>query len=320
MNNHKFTPLTESALLVALTVVMALIALYVPVISIIAAVIWALPLVITVVRHGLKRGVMALLAVALILSMLSEPLIAIRMTLFFGIPGLMLGYGFEKMWPSAKILTAALIVSLLSKIAAMAVFFLATGINFLDMSIDMLRDSFDMSFQLYEELNVPEDQLNQAKSDVDGSLDMLTLFMPLMVFFMAVVDTLINYLVAGRVIKRLGITVPTLPPFTEWRLPSAFLYLFGFSLVGLYWGSTREIDVLYTASLNAYMLSMFAGLLQGFALVFFAAQRFGVSTLWLVIITVVIIASGILTEVVSFTGLFDMFFDYRRRFGGGLLR
>ena len=60
--------------------------------------------------------------------------------------------------------------------------------------------------------------------------------------------------------------------------------------------------------------------LQGFSLLFFAAQRFNVGRVLLIVITIVIVMSGILTQVLAFVGLFDMYFDYRRRFGGSYYR
>ncbi len=51
MNQHRITPLTESGLLAALTVVLALAAVYLPVVGIVAALIWGLPLFVLVVRQ-----------------------------------------------------------------------------------------------------------------------------------------------------------------------------------------------------------------------------------------------------------------------------
>ena len=314
---HGLTPLTESALLAALTVVMAMIAVYIPVIGMLASLVWALPIVVLTVRHGLRQGIMALLVSGLIMAMLIEPLLSLRMVLSFGLPGIVLGVCFQREYGGAKTLGITMASSVAAKIMSLMIVLAVTGLNPLSMSVDALKESFDMTFSIYSGLGADEAALNATKEDMDESVKMFSLLMPLVIVLMGAVDTTVNYVVAGRVMKRLGHFAPTLPPFIEWRLPIFFLYLSAFSLIGLYWGTTREIASLYQASLNCYMLTVFAGLLQGFSLVYYVADRFNLGTFWLVLITLVILLSGILTQVLSFTGLFDMFFDYRRRFGGG---
>ena len=73
MNQHRITPLTESGLLAAITVVLALAAVYLPVVGMIAALIWALPIVILVVRHGWRWGIMAVFVAGIIMALVIEP-------------------------------------------------------------------------------------------------------------------------------------------------------------------------------------------------------------------------------------------------------
>ena len=61
MTSHRITPLTESGLLSALTVILALAAVYLPVVGVVASLVWAIPIIVLVVRHGLRWGVMAVL-------------------------------------------------------------------------------------------------------------------------------------------------------------------------------------------------------------------------------------------------------------------
>ena len=50
MNQHRITPMTESGLLAALTVMLALAAVYLPVLGMAATLIWPLPVLVLVVR------------------------------------------------------------------------------------------------------------------------------------------------------------------------------------------------------------------------------------------------------------------------------
>ncbi len=93
MNQHRITPMTESGLLAALTVVLALAAVYLPVIGMAAALIWPLPVLVLVVRHGVRWGLMAVVVSGVIMALLIEPMTALRLVLAFAPTGLMLGLG-----------------------------------------------------------------------------------------------------------------------------------------------------------------------------------------------------------------------------------
>ena len=209
----------------------------------------------------------------------------------------------------------ALAASLGGKLLVFALLFAVTAVNPLGMEMDTVRESFDAAFRMYEEMGIDASQLQQSRAEIDAGLSMLALLMPLVVLMMGLLDTLVAYLLGTRILRRLGHDVPQLPPFEAWRLPSAFLYLFGFALVGLYWGGTRDIPQLYQAAMNANMLALFAGLIQGLSLSHCIMRHFHLPISARVLIYAMILLSGILTQIIALTGLIDMIFDYRRRFG-----
>lgn len=316
MENQRITPLTESGLLTAITVIMALMAVYLPVMGIVAALFWAVPLILLVVRHGFRLGLMAVLAAGIIMALLIEPLLSLRMTISFAPTGLALGYGFRRGWSGVRVFSVALIASILAKVAALALIFAVTAVNPLAMQVDGMKESFEASFQLYETLGMEQSVIDEAKGQVSEGIAMIQILMPLIVAITGLLDTVVNYIVAGRIMSRLGISVSQFPPFREWRLPQVFLYLMGFALVGMYWGGSREIQLLYEISLNANILALLAGLVQGLSLVTYVAHRYRISMFLRILVFFLILVNGMLLQIIAFTGLFDMAFDYRRRFGG----
>ena len=83
--------MTEGGLLVALSVILGLLAIYLPLAGIIAALIWSVPFTVLVYRHGLRRGIMGLFVAMLLLTLLLGPLVAIRFAVSLGPTGLALG-------------------------------------------------------------------------------------------------------------------------------------------------------------------------------------------------------------------------------------
>ena len=136
---QKLTPLTESGLLAALSVVLAFAAVYLPVIGIVATLIWPLPVLVLVVRHGLRWGVMGVLTAGVLMALVLEPMLAVRMVLSFGFTGLALGWGFRKDWSGAKIFGIGLLFSVIGKLGTIGLLFFVTGIDPLDAQLDALN-------------------------------------------------------------------------------------------------------------------------------------------------------------------------------------
>mgnify|MGYP003586618086 CR=1 FL=1 len=312
---NKINSMTESGILAAITVVMALIAVYVPMLGIVAVLLWPLPMIVLIVRHGLRWGIMSVLVAAILTAVLVEPLISLRLALAFAPGGIALGIGYRRGWPGVRIFTVGVIVSLAAKMAALGLVFLITNIHPFTMQFDALNDSFQKSVEIYQSFNMTEEQIEQAKETFSQNMQLVKLLLPMVVVLMGLMDTALNFVIGGKVLHRLGHDVPVFPKFTEWRLPKAFLYLFGFSLVGMYWGTTRELALLYQVSLNGNMIATFAGIIQGVALYQNMTERYHWSKILSTVVLVFIVLNGVLLQLLAFTGLFDMVFDYRRRFG-----
>lgn len=315
MTSHRITPLTESGLLSALTVILALAAVYLPVVGVVASLVWAIPIIVLVVRHGLRWGVMAVLVSGVIMALLIEPMISLRMVLSFGPTGLMLGYAFRHGWSGAQAFGTTLVASVAGKLLTFGLLFLLTSVNPLNMQMDVMQQSFDQTFAVYEQMGLDKAAIDASRAQVQEALTYLNLLLPFIVGVMGLLDAAVAYIIGSRVLRRLGESVPQLPPFAEWRLPQFFLYLLGFALVGIYWGGSREIQPLYQAAFNLNMVAMGAGVIQGLSLMSYAMDRFRVGKVMRVCLYAFVLLGGVLVQILAFTGLFDMLFDYRRRFG-----
>ena len=314
MNQHRITPLTESGLLTALSVVLALMAVYLPFIGFLLVLFWPLPLVVLVVRHGMRWGILASLAAGILVGLLVEPLLSLRLVVAFAPAGLLLGWAFVKDWSGVRTFMLTLLAAITGQAAAVGLLLWVTDVNPLAMQVDILQSSFDSSLQLYESMGMSGADLAKAREDIEQGMKMLNYLFPLVFILMGLFYAVVSYMAGGRILRRLGHNVPQFPPFREWRLPQAFLYMFGFALVGLYWGGTREISWLYQLSLNANVLAIMAGLLQGIVLVHCLLSHYKVSLPLRIVLYVFLIMNPFLAQVTAMTGLIDMLFDYRRRF------
>ena len=314
MNQYKMSPVTESGLLTTLNVVLVLAAVYLPFIGILLMLVWPLPLIVLVVRHGLRRGMMAAVITGLFAAVFTGPMMALRLVLDFVPIGLLLGWAFVRNWSGVRALAFAIFVALVGQAASIGAFLLVTEINPLTLQANFIQLAGDSYLQLYEGLGVSEEALTQTREEIEQVVKTVTYLIPFVFILIGVLYGGIAYLSGRKLLKRLGYVVADFPPVHEWRLSLAFLYLFGFALVGLYWGGTRQIMWLYQLSLNANALAIFAGLFQGLVLVHCVFRHFRVSTALRLVFYVFILMNPFLAQVVAMTGLIDMIFDYRQRF------
>jgi uncharacterized protein YybS (DUF2232 family) len=295
-------------------VVLALMAVYLPFIGFFLVLFWPLPLIVLVVRHGLRWGIMAAAAAGVLMGLLVEPLLSLRLVIAFAPAGLLLGWAFARGLSGVRTFMLTLLAAIAGQAAAVGLLLWVTDVNPLTMQVDILQSSFDSSLQLYEGLGMSEEALARTRADIEEGMKMLNYLFPLVFILMGLFYAVVSYMAGGRILRRLGHNVPQFPPFREWRLPQAFLYMFGFALVGLYWGGTREISWLYQLSLNANVLAIMAGLLQGIVLVHCLLSHYKVSLPLRIVLYVFLIMNPFLAQVTAMTGLIDMLFDYRRRF------
>ena len=314
MNQHRMTPLTESGLLTALSVVLALMAVYLPFIGILLVLFWPLPLVVLTVRQGLRWGIMATLVTGILMGLFMEPMLALRLVITYGLAGLVLGWAFAQGFSGVKTFLLTILAAILGQVVSVGLLLLVMDVNPLTMQVEMLQSSFDTSLQLYEGMGMSEEALAKTRAEIEQGLQMLTYLFPLVFIIIGLLYGGVAYVTGGKILKRLGHNVPQFPPVHEWRLPQAFLYLFGFALVGLYWGGTRQIMWLYQISLNANALAIIAGLVQGLVLLHCLFRHFRVSLFLRIVFYVFILMNPFLAQVVAMTGLIDMIFDYRQRF------
>ncbi|MBR1395990.1 MAG: YybS family protein [Selenomonadaceae bacterium] len=314
MKNSNITPTVEVGLIVAIAVILGLISTYLPLIGTIVDFFWSLPFVIIVIRQGLNKATYALIAALILLSMFIGPVFAIRLVLSFGLSGLALGFAIQKNFDAVRIFMMTLMVSFTAQVISVLLLLFVMDINVMDMQISMVEESFEETFALYQSMGMDQAQIDEAKAQVEPAIQLLSMLMPTLLLLMALINTLACFYTAKWILPKINLSIPDFPPFAEWRFPVAFLYLMVLALLGLYWGGTRNLSILYTVSINANILALFVGFIQGLSLLSFAANRLNVSKVIRRLVFVLLILNFMLFQVVSFTGLFDMFFDYRRRF------
>jgi uncharacterized protein YybS (DUF2232 family) len=303
--------LANTALATALSVIIAIIGLFVPVLAL-ASLLWPVPVIVVVKRYGLRYGIYSTIASGLIVGMVSEPIYAAYVILSYGALGLSIGYGVQKGYTAGKTLVITSIVSLISKLMLMYAVTRLMGINPLEAQIESMGKGLELSMEFYDRmgLNVPE----EMKETIISSFELMKVMLPALLIMVALMDSYLNYTVARIVLKRLDLRLEPLPPFAEWRAPGhltiGFLLLMLLSFAGGYLG-LANMDVVLG---NILLLFQMVFLVQGLSVAYYFLLRRGVSKLFRVLLIIFILFNQALAMAAMLAGVLDVMLDFRKRF------
>ena len=315
---RSITPTIEGGLLVAITVIMGLVTVYVPIIGMFVEFFCAVPLAVLTARQGAGKGLTALVVTLILLSILISPILAVRLALSFGICGVILGWCVRKNFGAVKIFLSTLIVASAAQVFTLALLIVVMDVNLIDTQIEVARESFDESFAMYESMGIEQSRINEAKKQVEPVLQTLALLMPTLIMLTALINSVAVWLTSHWIFPKLQMKIPSLPDFAEWKFPSLFFYLGVFGGLGLYWGYTRGWTEIYEISLNLLILAMLIGLVQGLSLLSAIFDRYKISKFMRRIFYVILLLNMFFLQLIAITGLVDMLFDYRKKlFKGG---
>lgn len=311
MQQSKVKPMVEGGVLSAIAIVFALISTYVPLIGPFVNLIWPVPIILLGVRHGYKWSIMATAVAGIIIAMLVHPLNAVGVVVGFGLIGIVLGHAFRSGFSPVKAMLWGSAASLLSKVAVLSITAVVLGINPLSMQTDFMGKAVEQAVELYRGFGMTEEQLEQVSTSMNAMVALFKVILPAGFVLAAVVDTYLNFHIAKAVLKKMGREIEGFPPFRLWMLPRFLAYFFVLSLVGMYWGKSREIEMLYNISANVQVIASMFLFVQGLALFYYLADKYNLSRLARGIILVLIFTNGFLTQGVVFAGGIDIAVDYR---------
>lgn len=305
--------MVESGILAAAAVVLALISFFIPVLGSFTVAVIPLPIIVLIMRHGVRWGIMATAVTVMLVGLFAGPLPAINIMALCGLLGITLGYAYRRRFAAVKAIALGAVAGIGALLVSIGVSFAAVGMNPIQLETEFMNKTIEQALMLESEAGISEAELHEMRTMLEEGVSMAVRMLPAAFVLAEVILAYINYLVAGMVLRRLGENqLPQLPPLSQWRMPGIVVYVFLLSLVGQYWGVTRELEMLHTAALNLNLLSLFFGFLQGLALLFHLAQRYQISGFIRGLILLMILLTGMF-QIIGILGLVDIAINYRRR-------
>ena len=304
--------IVEGAFLSAITVILFLASLYIPLFGTLISFLCPLPIIILCLRHELKIAIFSLVIAFFLVTILAGPFQGLIGILGFGTLGIALGIAIKKKLSLLEILLIGSATSFISKIFLMLIGMWLMDINPLFLGIEQIEQSIGQSLSFYENMGLNPEQTESAKDSLLQSLELLKLAFPAMLVVASVFDTFINYWVAGKILKRLGFYLTPFIPFYKWRASKSFFWSYAVGLLILLLNSRYQLVVLERIGVNIQLLFSIIFLITGLAVVAYFLHRYKVNSFVSYVVYIIIFLQPFLSLTVTWIGILDVWVDFRK--------
>lgn len=304
MPNNQTKRLTQGAMMIAIFAVLVAIALYIPVISIVASVFALLPIAWFNAKYDRMTSIMVS-TVAVVITFFFGGFMVMAFSLIFAATGVAIGDALRTKKSKLFLLISTSLTLLFTFAIQYIIALRLFEFDFIKNSMQLMRTTYEQSITLSEQITgtqiVSKENLNTLFSLIEMAQPAI---ITISVFAFAFVLIVINL----PVLKRLGIQVPKFKPFKNMRLPQAILWYYLIVLVISMFVKPEFGSMLYVIVLNFSVLLWILFTLQGLSFIYYVIDIYGAPSFLKVLITILIIP---LYSFVVLLGIVDLGFNLR---------
>lgn len=307
--------IAEGAIFTALTTVLTLISLYVPIISIVAMFVASIPISLLVYRTNFTTGVIASFATAILVSIFVGPLYGIVAVIGIAGIGLWLGYAFKHSLRPLATLAITVVISALAMALEIVLSVLITGLPLSEMLVGV-ESMVDDMILIYQEAGILDTMLEgwTLEGFTAYMIEMINLILPAAYILSSMLMACISYFFTAKIMRRFGCSVASLPKFRYWRMDWVYLWGIIVGLACLLLANQFDIDILWTIGVNIFYIYLPILFIIGLSAIIYA---FGIykSTFMKVMLVILLFLSPMVTIFsLCLFGIFDSILDFRARY------
>ena len=308
---NKSNKLTEGALLTAVYIVILLFFVFVPLVGPIGIFLLPIPFVLYTERYGAKSGFFMLIG-ALILSVIFATIIALQITLFIGIGGIVIGAAMKRGLRPYEIWAQGTLGFIIGILLLFAFAQVVLNINIYEQFDAAQKDSLEMMQSMANQFGIVGNDLQTVLEQTKEQLNMMKDLIPAMIAIMAIFLALITQWLSYKVINRLRRGTYHFPPFHQFNLPTVILWFYLLALiVSLLVEQSSSLGII---TFNMITLGSVLLTIQGISFIFFFAyiKKFSkVAPVIVVILTVIL--PFIMMFIMRFIGILDLGLSMKKR-------
>lgn len=307
----------QSALLAAIAAVLGLSALFVPILGVVASVLWSIPIIILVVRFELRTGIMALAVALTIVGLTAGPFGGLSLGLKSGLAALAFGHCLKKGLSPGKTVFWGGITAVAGTGILLLLTFMLMGGSLIE--VGEIENTVDQTLAFYERHGLLNPLMEQGvtQEELRGQLlkmmGLVVALIPGAMFLGSLTMAGITYLVARRVLKRLGHSLKAIPPFRHWQVPWYTVWGLILALLLILAGDYLEQKLPLLVGQNIIYIYLPLLLINGLAVITYYYYRWPLSLLVKgLLMAAAIINLPFVAPLLILIGAFDPLFNYRK--------
>ncbi len=304
MPNNQTKALVQGSMMVAIFTILMLISAYVPIISIVSLLFAPLP--IAWYSANYKRSSSILVAVVgFILTTLTSGIMMLPFAFILALLGVVIGSAINLKKSKLYLFMSSGVAVLLSMAIVYVAYVQFAGINIINMSMELFRESYEQSNELAKTMTGQEAFQPEL---IEALLKTVELTIPATITISAFMTAFIIITLNLPVLKRLGLDVPKFAPFQHMRLPRSILWYYMIVLCMNLFMRPESGSTLDIIGLNvSYVLWMLL-ILQGISFLHYFISKKGMPNAVKWIATLLALP---LSSFMILLGIVDLGFDVR---------
>lgn len=294
--------LTNSAMMIAIAVVITILGLYIPPLFLLLFLI-PVPIAIAGIRGSNAYAIAASIVVFMV-NMIFADIITASITLSFCFIGAFMGYLINKKRKAADTVFETILVSIFSLIAVLYIINMAFKINIIEEFLQMFKTNSSEIMSLFGS-SVDSLTIKNAASMFE---EMARLSLPASIIITIALFVAINYIVIAKVLKSQGVSIDMLPPFRDWRMPYITGWIFVTALIYQYFSNGAEI-----VSTNIIILLSIGFTISGMALIkYYMTYKMKIKSALSSIVLVLLFVFPITSWLLTIIGVADTSINLRK--------
>jgi uncharacterized protein YybS (DUF2232 family) len=304
----------------ALTSVLALINIYIPILGIGVVMIWTLPVVAVCVRYGVKMALCTLVVSGIIVIMLTSPIVAVALIIPCGVPALLLGMAFQKQLSTARTLFMMTAGTLVALLLSFTLFLFFSGMNLSD-QITLMREQMKESWVALYDMGKTSGWIETLMtkeaflSQMNQIMEMMYQILPSSMIIYSLLSSIISYVLSYKILTRINISLPVPLPFRLWRWTWWLIWGLIIGLSCLLIGNHSGLPILSRIGINFISIFQWIYIINALSVIAFflgrIEKKWRKMTIFVFVITIVVFWSGMLYLLIVI-GLIDMLFNLRK--------
>lgn len=314
MRSLSASALAEGAKGAALTVALALVFAFIPIVSIAVVPLFPLPAAYVGMRHGVWPALVAAVAASILAGVISGIGSGLFVFGLAGIAGVALGVALRRNWGFSRLLLVTGLAACLGIGLCFAGIWVLTG-----MTMGQLQTLVDTSFQavsqMYAGMGVDAAAVQQAEQGARDALAILPQLAPGLLASLGVIVAAAALALASLIFPRMGQKAALALAFHEFRLHWVLPYGFiaGLAMILVAGWLPGDGEVLRFAGINVAIFFFTLFFVQGLAVTRWIMVARGVKGGSAVALYAAVLLGQLFLQLLSWVGILDCWLDFRKR-------